>query len=61
MLNDKIKKNQLNKRYIKQLELTQINLLSIILMSWDHYNLIKSKQNKSWNLILNQINIKRWN
>jgi hypothetical protein len=29
--------------------------------SWDHDNLMKSKQNKSWNLILNQIDIKRWN
>jgi hypothetical protein len=26
---------------------------------WDQDNLIKSKQNKSWNLILNQINNKR--
>jgi hypothetical protein len=26
--------------------------------SWDHDNLMKSKQNKSWSLILNQIDIK---
>jgi hypothetical protein len=29
--------------------------------SWDHNNLMKSKQNKSWGLILNQIDIKRKN
>jgi hypothetical protein len=62
MLNDKIgKKNQLNKRHKKQPELTRVNLLSIILVSWDQDNLMKSKQNKSWSLILNQINIKGWN
>jgi hypothetical protein len=27
--------------------------------SWDHDNLIKNKQNKSWNLIFNQIDIKK--
>jgi TPP-dependent 2-oxoacid decarboxylase len=27
--------------------------------SWDHDNLMKSKQNKSWTLILNQIDIKK--
>jgi hypothetical protein len=26
--------------------------------SWDHDNLMKSEQNKSWSLILNQIDIK---
>jgi len=45
----KFLKNQLNKRYKKQLELTRVNPLSIILM------------NKLWNLILNQINVKWWN
>jgi len=60
MWNNKIKKNQLNKRYKKQLESIRVNLLSIILMSWDQNNLMKSKQNKLWNLILNQINIKGW-
>jgi hypothetical protein len=33
VLNDKIEKNQLNKRHKKQPELTRVNLLSIILMS----------------------------
>jgi hypothetical protein len=33
MLNDKIEKNQLNKRYKKQPELTQGNPLSIIFVS----------------------------
>jgi hypothetical protein len=33
MLNDKIGKNQLNKRHKKQPELTRVNLLSIILVS----------------------------
>jgi hypothetical protein len=61
MLNDKIEKNQLNKRRKKQLEWTRVNLLSTILGSWDQDNIIKSKQNKLWSLILNQINIKRWN
>jgi hypothetical protein len=57
----KLKKNQLNKRHKKQLESTRVNPLSIILGSWDQDNLIKSKQNKLWNLIHNQINIKGWN
>jgi hypothetical protein len=39
----------------------RVNPLSIILGSWDQDNLIKSKQNKLWNLIHNQINIKGWN
>jgi hypothetical protein len=61
MLNDKHKKNQLNKRHKKQPESTQVNPLSIIPGSWDQDNLMKSKQNKLWSLNLNQINIKWWN
>jgi len=62
MLNDKIeKKNQLNKKHKKQLELTRVNLLNILLVSWDQDNLMKNKQNKLWSLIFNQINIKGWN
>jgi len=62
MLNDKIeKKNQLNKKQKKQLELTRVNLLNILLVSWDQDNLMKNKQNKLWSLIFNQINIKGWN
>jgi len=60
-LNDKHKKNQLNKRHKKQPESTQVNPLSIIPGSWDQDNLMKSKQNKLWSLNLNQINIKWWN
>ena len=33
VLNDKIEKNQLNKRHKKQPELTRVNLLNIILVS----------------------------
>jgi hypothetical protein len=47
MLNDKHKKNQLNKRHKKQPESTQVNRLSTIPGSWDQDNLMKSKQNKS--------------
>jgi hypothetical protein len=36
-------------------------MLNIILVSWDQDNLMKSKQNKSWSLILNQNNVKGWN
>jgi hypothetical protein len=54
----KLKKNQLNKRYKKQLELTRVNPLSIIFMSWDQDNLMKTKQNKLWNLILNKLILK---
>jgi hypothetical protein len=57
----KLKKNQLNKRYKKKPELTRVNPLNIILVSWDQDNLMKSKQNKSWSLILNQNNVKGWN
>jgi hypothetical protein len=46
MLNDKIEKNQLNKRHKKQLELIWVNSLSTIIGSWDQDNLMKSKQNK---------------
>jgi hypothetical protein len=44
MLNDKIKKNQLNKRHKKQPELTWVNPLSIILGLWDQDNLMKKNQ-----------------
>jgi hypothetical protein len=54
----KFLKNQLNKRYKKQLELTRVNPLSIIFMSWDQDNLMKTKQNKLWNLILNKLILK---
>ena len=58
MLNDNIfLKNQLNKRHKKQLELIWVNPLSNILGSWDHNNLMKSKKNKVWSLVFNQINI----
>ena len=40
----KLKKNQLNKRHKKQHELTRVNPLSIILVSWDQDNIIKSKK-----------------
>jgi len=30
------------------------------IISWDYDNLMKSKQNKPWSLILNQLDIKRW-
>jgi len=57
----KLKKNQLNKRYKKEPELTRVNPLNVILVSWDQDNLMKSKQSKSWSLILNQNNVKGWN
>jgi hypothetical protein len=37
------------------------NHLSTISGLWGQNNLIESKQNKSSNLILNQLNIKGWN
>jgi hypothetical protein len=61
VLNDKIKKNQLNKRKKKTTRVNRVKSLSTILESWDQDNLMKSKQNSSWSLILNQINIKGWN
>jgi hypothetical protein len=57
MLNDKIEKKSIKKTQ----KTTWVNQLSTIPGSWDQNNLIKSKQNKSWSLTLNQINIKRWN
>jgi hypothetical protein len=52
------KKNQLKIRHKKQLKYTRINLLNTIPESRNRNNIIESKQNKSWNLILNQYNIK---
>jgi hypothetical protein len=61
-LNDEIeKKNQLKKCHKKQLKSTWVNPLSTIFGSWGRNNMIENKQNKSYSLILIQLNIKLWN
>jgi len=54
----KLKKKQLKIRQKKKLESTQVNIWNTIPESCGQNNIIESKQNKSYSLIINQSNIK---
>jgi len=54
----KLKKKSIKKKAQKWSKSTWINLLNIIIGSLGQTHIIASKQNKSWGLILNQLNIK---
>ena len=58
MLKNEIEKKTIKNKTKKKLESTQVNIWNTIPESCGQNNIIESKQNKSYSLIINQSNIK---